>query len=113
MTIHTMKSSSFEDVDYLEWKEVAVKSLKGGKPFEELITKTMEGIDLQPLYIDGGLENTSTIATIREAKKQPGWIVAQQQYALNAKTFVEELTNSIERGNEAVVYDGTKRTRVG
>ena len=52
MTIHKMKTTSFEDVNYVKWKEVAVKSLRG-KPFEKLITKTTEGIDLQPLYIGG------------------------------------------------------------
>ncbi|QUW22301.1 methylmalonyl-CoA mutase [Sporosarcina sp. Marseille-Q4063] len=105
MTIHKMRTTNFEDRNYLEWKEVAVKSLRG-KPFEELITKTPEGIDLQPLYIGDQLDNISAIATIREAKQQTGWIVAQQQYALDAKSFIAELTNSIERGNEAIIYDG-------
>ncbi len=100
-----MKSTSFEDVDYLEWKEVAVKSLRG-KPFEELITKTPEGIDLQPIYVEEQFHNTNTIATIREAKHQPGWIVAQQPYATDGQSFITELTRSIERGNEAIVYDG-------
>ena len=103
-----MKTTSFEDVNYIEWKEVAVKSLKG-KPFEKLFTKTPEGIDLQPLYIGGQQDNSTTIATIRDAKKQPGWIVAQQQYATDGQSFVSELTNSIERGNEAIVYDGTNQ----
>ena len=67
-------------LNYLEWKEIAVKSLRG-KPFEKLITKTPEGIDLQPLYIGEQLDDTETISTIREAKQQTGWIVAQQQYA--------------------------------
>ncbi len=81
-----MKTTSFEDANYLEWKEIAVKSLRG-KPFEELITKTPEGIDLQPLYIGGQLDNTNTIATIRDAKQQPGWIVAQQPYATDGQSF--------------------------
>lgn len=108
MTIHKMKTTNFEDRNYLEWKEVAVKSLRG-KPFEELITKTPEGIDLQPLYVEEQLDNSTTIDTIRQAKKQPGWIVAQQQYATDGKSFVAELTSSIERGNEAIVYDGANQ----
>ncbi|WP_172369206.1 methylmalonyl-CoA mutase family protein [Sporosarcina jiandibaonis] len=108
MTIHKMRTTNFEDRNYLEWKEVAVKSLRG-KPFEELITKTPEGIDLQPLYVEEQLDNTNTIDTIRQAKKQPGWIVAQQQYAADGQSFVAELMSSIERGNEAIVYDGTNQ----
>jgi methylmalonyl-CoA mutase len=108
VTIHKMKTTNFDDRNYLEWKEVAVKSLRG-KPFEELITKTPEGIDLQPLYVEGQLDNSTTIDTIRQAKKQPGWIVAQQQYVADGKSFVAELTSSIERGNEAIVYDGANQ----
>ena len=44
MTIHKMKTTAFEETNYVEWKEIAVKSLKG-MPFEKLITKTPEGID--------------------------------------------------------------------
>jgi methylmalonyl-CoA mutase len=108
VTIHKMKTTNFDDRNYLEWKEVAVKSLRG-KPFEELITKTPEGIDLQPLYVEEQLDNSTTIDTIRQAKKQPGWIVAQQQYVADGKSFVAELTSSIERGNEAIVYDGANQ----
>ena len=32
-----------------EWRKVAEASLKG-KPFDTLITETIEGIDLRPLY---------------------------------------------------------------
>jgi methylmalonyl-CoA mutase len=108
VTIHKMRTTIFDDRNYLEWKEVAVKSLRG-KPFEELITKTPEGIDLQPLYVEDQLDNSTTLDTIRQAKKQPGWIVAQQQYATDGKSFVAELTSSIERGNEAIVYDGANQ----
>ena len=110
MTIHTMKTTTFEDVNYSEWKEVAVQSLKG-KPFEKLITKTPEGIDLQPLYVKEEADYTAMISTIRAAKKQPGWVVAQHQYAEDGQSFVLALSNSLERGNEAIVYDGTKQLK--
>ena len=113
MTINNMKTTTFEKVDYEQWKETASKSLKG-KPFEQLITKTIEGIDLQPLYTEEALVKRAdgalaqTIASIRESKQGTGWIVAQQQYAADGKEFVSELKTSIERGNEAIVYDGSK-----
>lgn len=107
MTIHKMKTGTFQEADYSAWKDVALKSMRG-LPFEKLITKTAEGIDLQPLYIADGETNTA-IKTIREAKPDLGWIVAQQQYSADGKQFVTELKTSLERGNEAISYDGTKQ----
>ena len=78
-----------------------------GKPFDSLITKTIEGIDLQPLYTQESLAKRAQ--PIRAAKKETGWIVAQQPYATDGQQFVAELKNSIERGNEAIVCDGTKQ----
>ena len=47
--ITKMKSQQFDRTNDAEWREVAIESLRG-LPFEKLITKTMEGIDIQPLY---------------------------------------------------------------
>lgn len=101
-----MKATTFEPTTYAQWEEVAIKSLRG-IPFEKLITRTDEEIDLQPLYTNEQLQTPETLAIIRAAKEQGGWVVAQRQHANNATTFVSELKKSIERGNEAIVYDGT------
>lgn len=101
-----MKITTFDKVGFEQWKEAAVLSLKG-KPFDSLITKTIEGIDLQPLYTQESL--TERAPTIRVAKIEAGWIVAQQPYAENGEKFVAELKSSIDRGNEAIVYDGTNQ----
>ncbi|WP_318617595.1 methylmalonyl-CoA mutase family protein [Sporosarcina sp. YIM B06819] len=102
MSIHTMKSTTFEQVDFEQWKEEAVRSLKG-KPLESLMTKTLEGIDLQPLYT-----RESFVEGVRVTKQQTGWIIAQQTHATTGQQFVMELKNSLERGNDAIVYDGTQ-----
>lgn len=106
MTIHKMKSTTFETTTYSEWKEVAEKSLRG-MPFDKLITKTIEGIDLQPLYTGEQQNIKETLDSIRGDKEQAGWIIAQPQYAKDAKTFVSELQESLNRGNESIVYNGT------
>ncbi|MBO0586385.1 methylmalonyl-CoA mutase family protein [Sporosarcina sp. E16_8] len=105
MTIHNMQTTTFDKFGFEQWKEAAVQSLKG-KPFDSLITKTIEGIDLQPLYTQESLAKRGQ--PIRAAKKETGWIVAQQPYATDGQQFIVELKNSIERGNEAIVCDGTK-----
>ncbi len=108
MTIHKMKATTFETTTYAKWKEVAEQSLRG-MPFDKLITKTIEGIDLQPLYT-GEEENVSTtLASVRGDKDQAGWIIAQPQYAEDAKTFVSDLQESLNRGNESIVYNGTNQ----
>lgn len=105
MTIHTVKATTFEQTNFEQWKEAAIQTLKG-KPFESLMTATLEGIDLHPLYTrDNVSEGTNTV---RVGKEQTGWVVAQQTYATDGKQFVSELKTALARGNEAIVYDGTK-----
>jgi len=100
-----MQTTTFATAGFEQWKEAAIQSLKG-KPFDSLITKTIEGIDLQPLYTQESLAKLGE--PIRATKQETGWIVAQQPYATDGQQFVAELKNSIERGNEAIVCDGTK-----
>lgn len=101
-----MKQITFEKSGYEQWKELAVQSLKG-KPFDTLITTTIEDIDIQPLYIEGGNANFSSI--IREQKTNAGWTIAQGTYASNGAEWVFKVQESIEKGNEAIVYDGWKQ----
>lgn len=105
MPVHTMKSTVFPKVDYDQWKEVAVQSLKG-KPFQSLITKTPEGIDLQPLYTNEHLEAAAPVS--RVTKPQFGWTIAQPTFAENGTQFLSALKDSLSRGNEAIVYEGQK-----
>lgn len=100
-----MKTTTFNEVDFEQWKEAALQSLKG-KPLESLITKTLEGIDLQPLYTLEDVEKRTH--TARSPKKDLGWIVAQETYATNGEQLLAGLKESIARGNEALVFDGNK-----
>ncbi|GEN84243.1 methylmalonyl-CoA mutase [Sporosarcina luteola] len=103
MTIENMKKTTFEKADFQQWKKLAEQSLKG-KPFESLRTPTLEGIDLQPLYFDrSSSDNTAVIQTMEE---NPDWTIAQQTIAETAISFLEQLTDSLAKGNESIVYDG-------
>lgn len=105
MLIGKTKAIQFEQKGYEEWKKVASASLKG-LPFERLLTKTIEGIDLYPLYTEDS-SKLDSLRAIREAKNQFGWIIAQMQYKEDAEGFLQSLEESIQRGNEAIVYNGT------
>lgn len=103
MSIEQMKNTSFDKVDFQQWKDLTVQSLKG-KPYETLLTKTFEGIELQPLYI--GETPTNNATHIQQMKGESGWTIAQQTIAKDGATFIQQLRHSLERGNEAIVYDG-------
>ncbi|MFC5603491.1 methylmalonyl-CoA mutase family protein [Sporosarcina koreensis] len=103
MTIDNMKKTTFEKADFNQWKELAVNSLRG-KPYEALTTKTLEGIDLQPLYYERKAFDGASV--VRSSKRNAGWIIAQQTIASDGADYIEQLEESIEKGNEAIVYDG-------
>ncbi|WP_235863178.1 methylmalonyl-CoA mutase family protein [Ureibacillus sinduriensis] len=105
-----MKNIQFPSASYDEWKEQAVKALKG-KPFESLFTKTIEGVTLEPLYTEEMLADKlgdyleKQISTIRSLKDSDGFKVAQQVYGENASQFFTLLQESIERGNDCITID--------
>lgn len=100
-----MKDIEFPSVSYEEWQQQAIKALKG-KPFESLLTKTIEGITLQPFYsketllkqLDQQLEKQ--VATIRTTKASEKFKIAQQIYGETAQRFFEHIEESTARGNE-------------
>lgn len=105
-----MKDIQFPSVSYDEWKEHAVKALKG-KPFESLFNKTMEGVLLEPLYthemlVDKlGEQLEKQISTIRTLKAVDGFKIAQQIYGETASQFFTSLQESVEKGNDCLTID--------
>lgn len=100
MPIHKMKSVQFAAPTFEEWKETAEKTLKS-KPFNTLVTKTAEGIDLQPLY------TKQDAVQQRVTKPAFGWTIAQLVSADQADLFLQQAEEALERGNEAITYSGT------
>ncbi|HEY4532195.1 MAG TPA: methylmalonyl-CoA mutase, partial [Kurthia sp.] len=102
-----MREVNFEKPSYEDWKVAAESALKG-KPFESLLTKTIEGITLEPLYtketlfekLDGKLEEQTS--TIRSMKAEGAFGVAQEAFGNNIEEFVAQSEESIQRGNEFV-----------
>lgn len=105
-----MKNVEFSKPTYDEWKEQAIKALKG-KPFESLYTKTIEGITLEPLYtqemlIDKlGDQLDKQISTIRTMKATEDFAVAQQIFGDSEEEFFQNLKDSVERGNQVITID--------
>lgn len=107
MSIEKMKSIAFPKHSFDDWKEKAIQSLKG-KPYDELVSSTFEGIDLQPLYTAEHLHNTVNYAdTISSAKQDATWSIAQVISKNTAREFLEQAKMQLERGNEVIVYVGS------
>lgn len=111
--INQMKTQQFEPVTDAEWRKATVESLRG-LPFENLISQTMEGIEIQPLYTkeqterDLGKRQKELLQSIRAGQKSSDWIIAQRTYTSDSKTYIEEVKEALEKGNEAIVYDGAQ-----
>src|SRR5699024_157207 len=112
--ITKMKTEQFAKVNDAKWREVAIESLRG-LPFEKLITKTWEGINIQPLYTKEQIESQlgdrqgDMLTSVRAGQKSSDWIIAQRTYSTNGAKFIEETKEAIDRGNEAIVYDGSQQ----
>lgn len=107
MVINQMKNTTFPKATFEEWKVEAVQSLKG-KPYEQLVTPTFEGIDLQPLYTADHLQKTLNYSEmVSQAKQDAKWLIAQPISANSAKEFLHKTKEQLKRGNEMIVYTGT------
>lgn len=107
MSIEQMRGINFRDASYEEWQAEAEKALKG-KPFDMLLTNTLEGITLQPLYTKEMVQNyrERTAAAVRQTKSGRAWVIAQDVFAYNAESYLTSLKESLAKGNEAIVYKG-------
>lgn len=107
---NTMKNIQFATPTYEQWQEQATKALKG-KPFETLFTKTNEGITLQPLYtqqllIDQlGEQLEKQVATVRTMQFSQDFAVAQAIFGETPEQFLENIQDSLARGNEVLTID--------
>jgi len=105
-----MKEIEFQAASYEQWKEEAVKALKG-KPFESLFTKTLEGVTLEPLYTQEmlveklGDQLEKQVSTIRTLTANEGLDIAQQIIGETKEEFIANLEDSLARGNEVITVD--------
>lgn len=116
------KFCEFPFPDVQKWKETAQESLKG-KLFETLMTKTYEGIELKPLYVQKDVENLSHVndlpgegSFVRGAdylrNSAKAWDIAQEITGRSVKQFNKAIIEDLKRGQtmvNLVVDEATKR----
>ncbi len=103
----------FESPSYEQWREVVEKDLKG-VPFEKkLVTKTYEGIYLQPIYTKKDLENLEFVNELpgvgnfvrgnnASGYRKNGWEICQDIHYPLAEEFNEALKNDLSRGQNSI-----------
>ncbi len=102
----------FDAPSFETWREATVTSLNG-LPFEKLITRTYEGIDLQPLYRAEDVADLSHVNTlpgrppfVRGADAagylQQPWAIAQEISAPTPAEFNRQLLHDLNRGQDAI-----------
>ena len=103
-------STSFED-----WKKAAEKDLKGQSYNKSLITKTYEGIDLQPIYTQENIKDNPLLENFpgynnyvrgnkTEGNLKNGWMVSQELPYYSPREYNEALKYDLERGLTAIYF---------
>lgn len=122
------KENLFQDIcdfptpTYEEWKQAVEKSLKGA-PFSKLLTKTYEGIVLEPMYQRKDIENLSFPKTMpgqfpflrgtKQVDESNGWVVAQEMSHPIPETVNEWLKSDLPKGVNAIHIALAEETKLG
>ena len=116
--------NDFEIPSYEKWREVVDKDLKG-VPFEKkLITKTYEGIDLQPIYTKKDLEDLAFVNEMPGEKNfvrgknvsgyiKNGWEICQDIPYSFPEEFNDALRNDLSRGQNSISLPLDEATKLG
>lgn len=114
----------FDSPSYEQWREVVERDLKG-VPFEKkLITKTYEGIDLQPIYTRKDLEDLEFVNELpgegnfirgksASGYSKNGWEICQDIPYPIAEDFNSALKNDLARGQNSISLPLDEATKLG
>jgi methylmalonyl-CoA mutase len=116
--------AEFPPTPHAEWRKAAEESLDGATIEKKLVTRTPEGIDLQPIYTAddlakaGGVESWPGQAPFHRGtralgmKREP-WLVAQELPYGTPAEFNEALKSDLARGQTAINLPIDVATRRG
>ncbi len=114
----------FEAPSYNAWREKVEKDLKD-VPFEKkLITRTYEGIDLQPIYTQEDLENLEFVNELpgegnlvrgndASGYSKNGWEICQDIPYPFPEDFNEALKNDLSRGQNSISLTLDEAAKLG
>ena len=90
------QTPEFPHVDYTTWRRRVEQELQGKDPAQELATRLVGGIEIQPLYT----EQTGAVldADPRIERKSRGWLVCQNYCLDSPDTETLAIGNDLENG---------------
>src|SRR5690625_530806 len=101
--VENMKAVAFGRITDKQWRE-AVKASLRGESLDSLVTKSVEGIDIQPLYTKESIKQKELHAQIRNiihcTKYNNEWLIAQPSYQQEGTSFIKRARASLTKGNE-------------
>ena len=114
----------FPPHSHAEWKAAAEAGLKGALFERRLVTKTPEGIDIQPLYMEEDIRNlphmreypgygTRSRSGAAAGNLRCGWEIAQETVETDPKSANIALREALTRGQTAVTVDLSQTFRNG
>lgn len=117
-------ADDFSVPTFEEWKEKVIADLKGAPYEKKLITKTYEGIDLQPIYTIDDLKKLKVsdsfpgfsrfLRGMKPSEKvTEGWFISQEIPYGSAKEWNEAVRNDLARGQNAIAITLDHATQLG
>ena len=105
--IQSVRAQSFAPVDYATWRAEAERSLKGASFEKRLVSKTLDGFEVQPLYTEApdnsgfpGLAPFTRGATPIPAEE--GWEIRQEFAHPDFKVTNAQILRDLDRGVSGV-----------
>lgn len=110
--IKSVRSLTFAPVDYATWRAEAERSLKGASFEKRLVSRTLDGFDVQPLYTEApensgfpGLDPFTRGANV--VPEETGWEIRQEFAHPDLKATNAQILRDLDRGVAGVslVFD--------
>lgn len=101
--IKAVRSQTFAPVDHATWRAEAERSLKGASFEKRLVSRTLDGIEIQPLFTDAPSDSgfPGLAPFTRGAQAVPaeeGWEIRQEFSHPDLKTTNAQILRDLDRG---------------
>lgn len=115
----SFESDPFDPPTLSDWRAAVDRDLKGADFDRKLVTRTAEGLSIQPLYTAADVDGLPEPAApgeapyVRGATAAAGWQVRQEYTAADPETVRAELLDDLDRGAEGVSIRLDRAFRLG
>ena len=114
----------FDAPDFETWKNKVIEDLKGADYDKKLLTKTYEGITLNPIYTKDDINDSPLTdelpgssnylrGTKASGNTKDSWDIAQEIPYADAQEFNDALKNDLQRGQTAISIKFDSATELG